>query len=104
MHDVVSLGTAIAAGILLGTIFFGGLWWTVRKGMSSEWPALWFFGSLMLRMSIALFGFYIVGRDDWRRWLLCLVGFVLARLVVWWLTRPLGGNRAHSAQGAGHAP
>jgi F1F0 ATPase subunit 2 len=30
------------AGLLLGAIFFGGLWWTVRKGVSSKRPALWF--------------------------------------------------------------
>ena len=45
----------------LGAIFFGGLWWTVRRGISSRRPALWFFGSLLLRMSIALAGFYFVG-------------------------------------------
>ena len=48
------------AGRLLGAIFFGGLWWTVRKGVSSNAPALWFFGSLLLRMSIVLAGFYFV--------------------------------------------
>jgi len=33
---------ALAAGLVLGAIFFGGLWWTVRKGVSSKYPALWF--------------------------------------------------------------
>ncbi len=51
-------------------------------------PALWFFGSMLLRMCIALAGFYFVGRDDWQRWLLCLLGFVLARFIVKRLTRP----------------
>ena len=88
MNEVLSLALALAAGVLLGAVFFGGLWWTVRKGVSSEQPALWFFGSLLLRMSIALAGFYFVGRDHWERLLLCLLGFVMARLVVTWLTRP----------------
>ena len=82
------LALALAAGVLLGAIFFGGLWWTVRKGVSSKRPALWFFGSLLLRMSIALAGFYFVRGGHWERLLLCLLGFVLARLVVTWLTRP----------------
>ena len=47
---------------LLGAIFFGGLWWTVRKGVASRRPALWFLGSLLLRTSIALAGFYVVAR------------------------------------------
>ena len=70
-----------------GAFFFGGLWWTVIKGVSSPRPALWFFGSMLLRTGVTLVGFYIVGRDDWQRWVVCLLGFVLARLVVKWLTR-----------------
>ena len=60
MNESLTLALALVAGVLLGAIFFGGLWWTVRKGVSSEQPALWFFGSLLLRMSIALAGFYFV--------------------------------------------
>ena len=36
------------AGVGLGAIFFGGLWWTVRKGVSANQPALWFFASWLL--------------------------------------------------------
>jgi F1F0 ATPase subunit 2 len=88
MNEFLSLVPALAAGVLLGAIFFGGLWWTVCRGVSSQRPALWFFGSMLLRMSITLAAFYLVGREDWERWLLCLLGFVLARLVARWLTRP----------------
>ena len=104
MHDVWSLATALVAGVLLGGIFFGGLWWTVRKGLSSEWPALWFFGSLMLRIGIVLLGFFVVGQEGWARWLLCLVGFVLARLMVGRVTQPRGEDWAQPARGSGHAP
>ena len=95
------LALALRAG-LLGAIFFGGLWWTVRKGVSSKQPALWFFGSLLLRMSIALAGFYFVARGHWERLLLCLLGFVMARLVVTWLTRPSGEKP--SSPGTGGQP
>jgi len=104
MNEVVSLIVAPAAGLFLGGAFFGGLWWTVRKSVSSGQPALWFFGSLMLRMSITLVGFYFVGQENWERWLLCLLGFVIARLLVTWLTRSLGERPACSPQGAGYAP
>ena len=87
MIDFVSLALACAAGALLGALFFGGLWWTVRQGVSSQWPALWFLGSTLLRMGITLTGFYFIGRGNWQRWLLCLCGFVLARLLVQRLTR-----------------
>ena len=88
MNEVLAAGAGMVAGVLLGAIFFGGLWWTVRKGLSSEWPALWFFGSLLLRMGIVLAGFYLSDGGHWARLLLCLVGFVIARLMVTRLTRP----------------
>jgi F1F0 ATPase subunit 2 len=104
MNETLILGLALATGALLGAIFFGGLWWTVRKGVSSQRPALWFFCSLLLRMSIALAGFYFVSGGNWKRLLLCLLGFVMARLVVTWLTAPSGEHQLRPAQEASHAP
>ena len=88
MNETVTLVLALMAGLVLGAIFFGGLWWTVRKGVSSPRPALWFLVSMLLRMSITLGGFYFVSEGRWERLLLCLLGFVMARLLVTWLTRP----------------
>jgi len=104
MSDSIALTLAWMAGTALGVMFFGGLWWTVRKACSSECPALWFFGSLLLRMSITLAGFYFVSGGDWKRLLLCLLGFTVARLVVTWLTRTPAENPTHSAKEASHAP
>jgi F1F0 ATPase subunit 2 len=104
MNELLSLTVALVAGVLLGAIFFGGLWWTVRKGVLSEQPALWFFGSLTLRMSIILVGFYFVGQGNWERWLMCLAGFVVARLAVWWLTRVSAESRTRPAREANYAP
>jgi F1F0 ATPase subunit 2 len=104
MNETLTLILAWVAGGALGAIFFGGLWWTVRKGVSSQRPALWFFGSRLLRMSIALAGFYFVGRGHWERLVVCLLGFVMARLTVTWLTRPTGEKYTPLAQEASHAP
>ena len=88
MNNTLTLILAGMVGIILGAIFFGGLWWTVRRGVSSRRPALWFFFSMLLRMSITLGGFYFVARGQWQRLVLCLLGFVMARLAVTRLTRP----------------
>ncbi len=64
---------ALLAGLSLGALFFGGLWWTVRQSMSAKHPSIWLFASLMLRMSATLTGFYFVGRGDWQRLVVCLV-------------------------------
>ena len=103
MNETLILVLALATGVLLGAIFFGGLWWTVQKGVSSKRPALWFFGSLLLRTSIALVGFYFIARGHWERLLVCLLGFVIARLIVMWLTRA-AEKPTYLAQGASHAP
>jgi hypothetical protein len=42
MNETVILVLAGSAGVLLGVFFFGGLWWTVRRGLSSKRPALCF--------------------------------------------------------------
>lgn len=88
MNEPLPFILAGVIGILLGAIFFGGLWWTVRKGLPSKQPALWFLGSMLLRSAIVLFGFYFIGRGDWKRLLACLAGFVLGRFIVTWRTRP----------------
>ena len=103
MNETLALVLALVTGVLLGAMFFGGLWWTVRKGVSSKQPALWFFGSLLLRTSIALGGFYWVSGHHWQRLLLCLLGFVTARRIVAWLTQASRETPTRQAREAGHA-
>ena len=87
MNEFLARVLAVLLGAALGVIFFGGLWWTIQKAVGSRSPALWFMGSLLVRMSVAVGGFYLIGRDHWQRMLMCLLGFVIARLVVTWMTR-----------------
>jgi len=102
MTEAFSLVLATVTGVLLGVMFFGGLWWTVRKGSSSQQPALWFFCSLLLRTGTALVGFYLVGRSHWERLLVCLLGFVAARHIVIRLARAVE-KPTNFAQAAPHA-
>ena len=104
MNETLTLTLSLAAGLLLGAIFFGGLLWTVRKGVLSKQPALWFFGSMVVRMGIVLTGFFFVGRGHWERLLLCLLGFVVARFIVTRLTAPPVEHHTPPAMEAGHAP
>lgn len=82
MNEHLALIMAGLAGCLLGTLFFGGLWWTVRKGVSSKRPVLWFSGSLLVRTGIVLAGFYLISGGRWVRLTACLLGFVIARFIV----------------------
>ena len=62
-----------------------------------------FFGSLLLRTSITVTGFILVARGHWERLLVCLLGFVMARLVVTRLTRT-AEKPTYLAQAANDAP
>jgi len=104
MNEPLSLASALVTGVLLGTMFLGGLWWTVCQGLSSRRVARWFLGSLLLRMGVVLAGFYLVSGGHWEQLLLCLLGFVMARLVVTWLMQPSGENRSPQALEGSHAP
>ncbi len=104
MNEPSGLASALLAGALLGMMFYGGLWWTVQRGVSSKRVALWFFASLLLRMGVVLAGFYFVAGGHWQRLLLCLLGFVMARLAAAWLARPREGNQPPPALESDHAP
>ena len=82
MSDNFSLALALIAGALLGVFFFGGLWWTVRKGVTSHWPAFWFLGSLLLRTSVILVGFLLVSEREFVKLLVCFLGFLFAKVTI----------------------
>lgn len=73
-------------GGLLGTFFFLGLWWTVRKIIAAELSGLGALGSLVLRTGVTVAGFYLICvyrvEPHWERWVACLAGFSLARFCV----------------------
>ena len=104
MNETAMLLVAGGAGVLLGSTFFGGLWWTVRKGLSSQRPALWFLGSMLVRTGIVVAGFYVVSGGRWQRLVACLLGFVVARPLVTQLSRPRLEDRDSAAKEARHAP
>jgi F1F0 ATPase subunit 2 len=104
VNEWLPLALALAVGMLLGAFFFGGLWWTVVRGVVSPQPALWFLSSMLLRTSVTLAGFWYVGRTHWERCLVCVLGFVLARLLVQRLTRRTIELPDSRAAVAPHAP
>ena len=87
MNDILMIAPVFGAGIVLGCIFYGGLWLTVSKGLSSAHAHWWFLGSFWLRLIIALGGFYIITQGQLENLLACFAGFMLARIAVSLLTR-----------------
>ena len=86
LPTVLAVAAALVTGVVLGAVFFGGLWWTVQRGMHSRHAALWFSLSLVLRTGVALLGFMLVAHGSWSRLAICLAGFAVARVIVTRLT------------------
>lgn len=87
MTSIAVLAAPFAAGLLAGLAFFGGLWWTVRRGLAMSQPALWFAGSTLARMAILVLVFYSIAAGGAADLLACLLGVLMARVVINRLTR-----------------
>lgn len=93
---------ALAVGILLGIFFFAGLWWTVRKFELVKHAGLLFLGSMLLRTTIVISGFYFFLGDNWQHLLAGLLGFFIARIIVTRLTG-FTDQSASEIEETGHA-
>jgi F1F0 ATPase subunit 2 len=104
MNEPLVWALSALGGAALGAVFFGGLWWTVQKGVSSASPALWFLCSGLLRTAIVVAGFYFISAGAWQRLAAAFAGFVCARLLVIRLTRPALANPSQPIREIRHAP
>jgi F1F0 ATPase subunit 2 len=91
MNEAMFLVLSAMAGLVLGVVFFGGLWWTVNRSMVSPQPALLILGSFMLRSVVALGGFYVALQGGWQSLVACMGGFLVSRAL---LTRIIGKHPA----------
>lgn len=89
MNELINTLPSLLAGIILGVIFFGGLWLTIQKGLRSKNSALIFVGSFIIRMAIILSGFYFVVQYGWKNMIVCLLGFLIARVAVTRMTKKM---------------
>ena len=78
---------AAAGGFLLGMLFFGGLWLTVRKSLDAKRPWLWFLASMVSRTGVTVAGFAWISGGSALRLLCCAAGFALAKLAALRLAR-----------------
>lgn len=93
MSNIVTLGLPLMAGLALGALFFGGLWWTVRVALVSKQPAVWMLGSHLLRTAVTVAGFYFIAKGNWQSLLVCLAGFLVSRASIILLIRHAGASQ-----------
>lgn len=103
MNEFIKITLAGIAGVGLGTFFFYGLWFTVRKTLTTRTPALWMLGSFVVRVGITTAGFYYLGKGNWQWLVACLLGFVVARYLVIYLTRSAQAQSQSAEKSISHA-
>ncbi len=83
MNQFMPFIGSFIAGIVLGMIFFGGLWLTLNGLQHSHHPALRLLSSLLLRMTLALAGFYAIAQlGVWQHLPVALIGFMVQRWLI----------------------
>jgi len=82
MIESLALIAVFCTGLLAGGFFFGGLLWTVRRGLLAKHPAFWFLGSWLVRVGVVLGIFYVASAGRWERSLVCAAGFLFARALM----------------------
>ena len=83
MTTLLLLVASCAAGMLLGVIFFWGLWTTLKRLSRGRSTAVLLLGSLLLRFGFVLGGFYLLARyAGWEHVLAAALGFTLSRILV----------------------
>src|SRR5579872_986266 len=87
----------LVGGFVLGIIFYGGLWLTVRALPTSRHAVLLALASFWGRTGLVIGALLLAMDTAWQRALICLVGFALARIV---FSRLAPVAHASSARGA----
>ena len=92
MSGWIPIVLSLVAGLVLGLVYFGGLWLTVRGVTTTRRPVLLFAASFIGRTALVVAGMYLVMDGSWQRMLACLAGFVIVRQVMVSRLRPEGAS------------
>lgn len=102
MNEMTDLFISLLIGFGTGILFFYGLWKTINRLPLSQWPGLWFFASAIIRIGLTALGFcYVINLNPdggFIRVIVCLSGFILARLLMTSLTLKQSIKDSHATQ------
>jgi F1F0 ATPase subunit 2 len=82
MTDVVYLIASLAAGAILGIVYFRGLWQTVLQLPDFKRPVWTMSWSFVARVGIVMSGFYFIMQGHLERLAIAMAGFILARQIL----------------------
>jgi F1F0 ATPase subunit 2 len=79
MTDTVYLIASLAAGAILGIVYFRGLWQTLLRLPDFKRPAWSMSWSFVARVGIVMTGFYFIMGGHLERLAIAMAGFILVR-------------------------
>lgn len=83
--ELIHIIIAFMVGFVLGAAYFFGLSETIR--FVTRTGKVWLLPvSFVVRMFLLLAGIYLVSGSDWQQIAVCLLGVMLARTFILWLT------------------
>lgn len=82
---VLELLVPLAAGVVIGLLYFGGLWITTRRLPRWKNPAVPLLGSFLVRSALCAGGVVVVSDGSAERAGVCLLGFLVGRAL--WIRR-----------------
>jgi F1F0 ATPase subunit 2 len=88
MTSAWTLPLALAAGVLLGGLYFQCLWLTARQMAGARRPAVLWAASFALRAAALLAGFPLLASAGWQQLTAGGLGFLAARAAVVRRQRP----------------
>jgi F1F0 ATPase subunit 2 len=76
--QAVDLLAFAAIGVVLGALYFGDLWLTIRRLPRLNHPMLWLLAGTFARLALVLMAFLLLSQGHWARLVACLAGLVAA--------------------------
>lgn len=85
-------------GAVIGTLYFGGLWWSVKRIKNVERKKMFLFLSWLVRSVFLCGGLFILARYDAQMLISGAVGLLVARfLIVYSVKRKMAKQKEMSA-------
>lgn len=78
---------AFFIGIILGILYFGGLYLTVQKIYKSKNPSFLMVISLVIRMGGLVAAFFYISKNGYKNILFTLLGIIVARFIMIYVAR-----------------
>jgi len=93
VSEMAAVVGSLVAGAALGLFFYGALWFTVRRLVTTGHPVLLTLGSFWLRLLVVLAVFLFLTKQGLEYVLIAMASFILGRLAISRLL-PEGGPSA----------